>query len=174
MKREAARPSSVRLVRVRALALPLALSALPLLAFTCPAPSSRTAPAVAQAETAAGADTGTGSETETNGAPRLASEPAGACAIPYTGPVAIVLVRSGQAFANAASEHASVGIVYETDDTVIFEDGRVITTHLENVGEHLSLLGWAENSMQILGAGASQTSRLAAGQSGQRTTRRRG
>jgi len=76
----------------------------------------------------------------------------GSCRIPYSGPVAIVAVNTPQALARAIADRPSDQIVYETSDTAVYDDGRVVTTSLANVGEHLNALGWAENPMQILGA----------------------
>jgi hypothetical protein len=101
------------------------------------------------------------------------------CEVRYNGPVAIVPVRTRQAFARARSERPATAVVYETDDTAIYDDGRVVTTNLAGVGEHLSLIGWAENPMRILGASAASGVRTSgsdwrsAGSNGKTTSRRR-
>lgn len=73
------------------------------------------------------------------------------CEIPYSGPVKIISVRTPGALARAVSAEPSWDLVYETDDTAIFRDGRVMTTDLESVGSHLNAVGWSSNPMQIMG-----------------------
>jgi hypothetical protein len=76
------------------------------------------------------------------------------CEIPYNGPVTIIRSPSPSAFARAVDARPRVRLVYETDDTAIWEDGRVLTTDVENLGNHLNAVGWASNPMQIAGASA--------------------
>jgi hypothetical protein len=76
------------------------------------------------------------------------------CSVPYNGPVTIVHARSPGAFARSVDDRPRVRMVYETEDTAIWEDGRVLTTDVENLGTHLNAVGWASNPMQILGASA--------------------
>ena len=77
--------------------------------------------------------------------PVPAEEPT-SCAVPYSGPVTIVTVRNGAALERAMADR-SVPIAYSTEDTVIYEDGRVLTANVEGVGEHLNKVGWAQNPM---------------------------
>jgi hypothetical protein len=92
--------------------------------------------------------------------PPLAAEPALAldaqppqtCTVPYAGPVTIVPVRTPAALQRGVAERRDVALVYETDDTAIWEDGRVLTLDVENLGSHLNAVGWATNPMRILGA----------------------
>lgn len=74
------------------------------------------------------------------------------CTVPYAGPVTIVPVRTPAALQRGVSERRDVALVYETDDTAIWEDGRVLTLDVENLGSHLNAVGWATNPMRILGA----------------------
>lgn len=76
------------------------------------------------------------------------------CVVPYNGPVTIIKASSLTAFARGVDDRPRARIVYETEDTAIWEDGRVLTTDVENVGTHLNAVGWASNPMQIMGAGA--------------------
>lgn len=75
------------------------------------------------------------------------------CTIPYNGPVTIIPVRTAAALARSVSSRPERELVYETDDTAIFEDGRVLTLDMENLGAHLNAVGWSTNPMKILGAG---------------------
>jgi hypothetical protein len=103
---------------------------------------------------------------EPGAAPRLPPEPGAeaalalqteepqTCVVPYNGPVTIIQARTPSALARTVADRPRVPIVYETEDTAIWEDGRVVTTDVENLGTHLNAVGWASNPMQILGAGA--------------------
>ena len=53
-------------------------------------------------------------------------------------------------------------------DTLIYADGRAVTSDLGSVSQHLNELGWAQRPIEIAGAGSAGT-RLPAS-----TTRRRG
>lgn len=74
------------------------------------------------------------------------------CEIPYNGPVTVIPVRTATALARSVADRPARDLVYETDDTAIFEDGRVLTTALENVGSHINAVGWSANPVEILGA----------------------
>lgn len=86
------------------------------------------------------------------------------CKIPYNGPVTIVTVRTATALARAMADRGAIPIVYSTEDTAIYEDGRVMTSNVGAVGDHLSAVGWVQNPMQILGAGTSQRTQVASSQ----------
>jgi hypothetical protein len=79
-------------------------------------------------------------------------EPPKTCVVPYNGPVTIVPVRTSAVLARSVAERRDARLVYETDDTAIWEDGRVLTMNVEDLGTHLNAVGWASNPMQILGA----------------------
>ena len=106
------------------------------------------------------------------------------CVVPYSGPVTIIAAASTNVLRKSVLERRGVPLVYETDDTAIWEDGRVMTVDVENVGNHLNAVGWATNPMQILGAGTrpggssagwdSGDGQFAFKQSKARKTRRRG
>ncbi len=83
------------------------------------------------------------------------------CKVPYNGPVTIVAVRTPAALARAMADRGAIPIVYSTEDTAIYEDGRVMTSSLEAVGDHLNAVGWVQNPMRILGAGTSQRTQVA-------------
>ena len=87
--------------------------------------------------------------------PMAAQEPDApqTCVVPYTGPVTIVAVRTPTALARSVADRGQVRLVYETEDTAIWEDGRVHTLNVEELGTHLNAVGWASNPMRILGAG---------------------
>jgi hypothetical protein len=129
-------------------------------------PPSRRKPTLADAD-ATLADTGEAPST---------------CEVPYSGPVTIVPVRTIGALERAMNDRGTIPVVYATEDTAIYRDGRVLTTNVEALGEHLNAVGWVENPMQILGsasgppAGAAdwRTTRNGNGTRKQTRTRRRG
>ena len=74
------------------------------------------------------------------------------CSVPYGGAVTIIPVRNANALQRSVAERPSRGLVYETEDTAIFDNGQVLTTNLEGLGTHLGAVGWSANPMKILGA----------------------
>ncbi len=84
------------------------------------------------------------------------------CEIPYNGPVTIVTVRTPTALRRAMADRGSIPIVYSAEDTAIYEDGRVLTSNVGAVGDHLNAVGWVQNPMRILGAGTSQRTQATA------------
>jgi hypothetical protein len=102
--------------------------------------------------------------------------------VPYSGPVTIVPVRTIGALERAMNDRGTIPVVYATEDTAIYQDGRVLTTKVEALGEHLNAVGWVENPMQILGAASGppagaadwRTTRNGNGTRKQTRTRRRG
>jgi hypothetical protein len=99
-------------------------------------------------------------------APPAAAETRGMCG-PPTEPVLVVLVESPQQVRAATGVSRAQPLVNEAD-TVIFGDGRVVTSNLASASEHLNKLGWARRKIEIAGAGTSTRLPPAA------TTRRRG
>ena len=85
-------------------------------------------------------------------APPTGEEPT-SCEVAYSGPVTIVTVRTLGALARAMADRRPIPIVYSTEDTAAYEDGQVLTSNVEAVGDHLNALGWVQNPMRIAGAG---------------------
>jgi hypothetical protein len=99
-------------------------------------------------------------------APGAAAE-GGMCGAP-TGPVLVVLVESAPKVAAAASGLSKTRALVNTADTVIYADGRAVTSDLASISQHLNQLGWASRPIEIAGAGTSTRLPPAS------TTRRRG
>jgi hypothetical protein len=97
-------------------------------------------------------------------APGAAAE-GGMCG-PSPEPVLVVLVESAARVAGAASGISKTPVVVSTADTIIYADGRAVTSDLASISQHLNALGWAVRPIEIAGAG---TRRAPAS-----TTRRRG
>jgi hypothetical protein len=78
----------------------------------------------------------------------------GMCGAPSE-PVLLVLVERPQQVAGAAAGLSRAMPLVSESDTVIFADGRVVTSDLASASRHLNALGWAERRIEIAGAGAS-------------------
>ncbi len=85
--------------------------------------------------------------------PAFEAEVPQTCEVPYNGPVTIIRAQTPTVLARAVSGKRRARLVYETDDTAIWDDGHVVTTDVENLGTHLNAVGWAANPMRIAGAG---------------------
>jgi hypothetical protein len=71
---------------------------------------------------------------------------------PETGPVTVLIVDSERAVKSAAAQYTDEPILRRDAETVIFEDGRVITSKVEEVSHHLNELGWSGRELQLLGS----------------------
>jgi hypothetical protein len=78
----------------------------------------------------------------------------GMCSAPAP-PVLLVLVESKSRVPSAASGLSSARRLVDTADTVIYADGRAVTSDLAAVSGHLNTLGWADRPIEIAGAGTS-------------------
>jgi len=65
------------------------------------------------------------------------------------GSVSIVVLASGERVQKLAATVKSVEIVRRDKETVIFADGRVITSDVEAAGRHLNALGWGHKRIEI-------------------------
>jgi hypothetical protein len=72
---------------------------------------------------------------------------------PPAGPVLIVIVESKARVPKAAAGLSSTRRLVDTADTVIYADGRAVTSDLASVSAHLNELGWAKREIQIASAG---------------------
>jgi hypothetical protein len=86
--------------------------------------------------------------------PPAAWAEAGMCGPPPS-PVLLVLVESKARVPGAAAGLSPTRRLVDTADTVIYADGRAVTSDLAAVSAHLNALGWAERSIEIAGAGTS-------------------
>jgi len=83
-------------------------------------------------------------------------------------PVLVVLVESKAKVAPAAAGLSKAPVLVNGADTIIYADGRAVTSDLASISHHLNALGWAARPIEIAGAGTS--TRLSPAS----TTRRRG
>ena len=79
------------------------------------------------------------------------------CEPSYRGVVTVVSLRDAKGLGRAVAQRGAVPVVYRNDDTVVYEDGQVLTTKLENVTAPLSELGWSGNPIRLLGSAASSS-----------------
>jgi hypothetical protein len=87
-------------------------------------------------------------------APSTGWAEAGMCG-PPPGPVLIVIVESKAKVPGAAAGLSGTRRLVDTPDTVIYADGRAVTSDLAAVSHHLNKLGWAQRPIEIAGAGRS-------------------
>lgn len=92
---------------------------------------------------------------------------------PASEPVLLVLVESPQQVRAAADGISRARPLVNEADTVIFADGRAVTSNLASVSAHLNALGWASRKIEIVGAGSMPRGPIASAPGG-RGGRRRG
>ena len=77
----------------------------------------------------------------------------GMCGAPSE-PVLLVLVQSPKDVKRAADGLSTTRVLVNEADTVIYADGRAVTSSLDSVSAHLNKLGWAKRKIEIAGAGS--------------------
>lgn len=94
----------------------------------------------------------------------LAAAPAVANEVcePSSGPVSLVILSSPtQVYEYARATAHGVPVVAHGPATVVFQDGRVISSDVEAVGRHLNELGWSTRSVNVVASFAAQRARPA-------------
>jgi len=66
-------------------------------------------------------------------------------------PVMIVVVESPRKVQSASALWKATPIVLQEAETVVFADGRIVTSRLEATGDHLQSLGWTHRQIEIVG-----------------------
>jgi hypothetical protein len=70
---------------------------------------------------------------------------------PARGPVSLILLQSGRSVHElAASVGRGARVLAKDSETVVFDDGRVITADAEGASAHLNRLGWGGRSIQVV------------------------
>jgi hypothetical protein len=87
---------------------------------------------------------------------------------PPSEPVLVVLVESPQQVRATADGISRTRPLVNEADTVIFADGRAVTSSLASVSTHLNALGWASRKIEIAGAGSVPRAPIASAPSGRR------
>jgi hypothetical protein len=70
---------------------------------------------------------------------------------PGATPVVIVVVPSPKKVESASELWKATPIVVRDPETVVFADGRIVTSRLEATGDHLQSLGWTHRDIEIVG-----------------------
>jgi len=63
----------------------------------------------------------------------------------------IVVVPSPKKVESASELWKATPIVARDPETVVFADGRIVTSRLEATGDHLQTLGWTHRDIEIVG-----------------------
>ena len=78
------------------------------------------------------------------------SDQVGICE-PGASPVMIVVVESPRKVQSASALWKATPIVVQKADTVVFSDGRIVTSQIEETGPLLQSLGWTHRQIEIVG-----------------------
>lgn len=70
---------------------------------------------------------------------------------PDSSPVMIVVVESPRKVKSAAGLWKTTPVVLQDSETVVFADGRIVTSSLDATGGHLQSLGWQHRDIEIVG-----------------------
>jgi hypothetical protein len=68
------------------------------------------------------------------------------------GGVSILVVATRQRVKQFAASVRDTRVVRRDAETVLFEDGRVVTSNVEALGPHLNALGWGQRKIAIVGS----------------------
>ena len=71
--------------------------------------------------------------------------------VPRNATRSIVVVESPRKVKSAAGLWKTTPVVLQDPETVVFADGRIVTSRLDATGEHLQSLGWAHRDIEIVG-----------------------
>ena len=63
----------------------------------------------------------------------------------------IVVVESPGRVKSASALWKGTPIVVEKPETVVFADGRIVTSRIEAMGDQLQALGWTHRKIEIVG-----------------------
>ena len=67
------------------------------------------------------------------------------------GPVSLIILQSGRSVHElAASLARGARVVAKDPETIVFDDGRVITADVEGASAHLNRLGWGGRPIQVV------------------------
>ena len=64
----------------------------------------------------------------------------------------MIVVRNAQEVASSAANWPDDPTVLREAETVIFSDGRIVTSDVEGTSSHLNELGWASRRIEFLAA----------------------
>ena len=70
---------------------------------------------------------------------------------PDSSPVMIVVVESPRQVQSASARWKATPIIRQQAETVVFSDGRIVTSEVEATGPLLQSLGWTHRQIEIVG-----------------------
>jgi hypothetical protein len=73
----------------------------------------------------------------------------GVCRLPANLPVSLVILQNGQKVRELAASVRDARVVRRDANTVVFDDGRVITADVSAAGDHLNALGWGDRRIDV-------------------------
>jgi hypothetical protein len=73
----------------------------------------------------------------------------GSCRLPPNLPVSLVILQNGQKVRELAASVRDARVVRRDANTVVFDDGRVITSDVSAAGDHLNALGWGDRRIDV-------------------------
>jgi hypothetical protein len=71
------------------------------------------------------------------------------CDLPANVPVSLIVLQSERKVQELAASVRNASIVRGDRETVIFDDGRVITADVSAAGDHLNELGWGNRRIEF-------------------------
>ena len=75
------------------------------------------------------------------------------------GSVALVVLASAERVARYAATVEGVKVLRRDSDTVVFADGRVVTSDVAAAGRHLNALGWGSRRVEVVASFPSRAPR---------------
>lgn len=75
------------------------------------------------------------------------------------GGVSILVVATRQKVNQFAASVRDARVVRRDPETVLFEDGRVVTSNVGSLGPHLNALGWGQRKIAIVGSFSTRRAR---------------
>jgi len=76
-----------------------------------------------------------------------------------TGPVSLIILQSAKRVRDLAATVRGAEIVEQDAATVVFSDGRVITSDLASATRHLNALGWGSRSIEVVASFPARSAR---------------
>ena len=85
------------------------------------------------------------------GAPAARAGESDSCeVVPQTGPVSLLILASGNKVQELAATVRGSAVVRRDATTVVFRDGRVITSDVAAASTHINALGWGQRSISVV------------------------
>ena len=90
-----------------------------------------------------------------SGASAARAQESGSCeVVQQTGPVSLLILASGRKVHDLAATVRDSKVLVRDAHTVVFRDGRIITSDVAAVSDHINALGWEQRSINIVASAA--------------------